>query len=109
VGGAAEQLAGEDQISLRPFMPLAGFLVHDPVQPPTVGNSLQPVFASLLEDKAGAGDESLTVCEIRTSDGPAVDATLAPIETAIPVHLPSTISHSPVCTPARTSIPSFCD
>jgi len=51
---------------------------------------------------------SRTVCETRTSPGPASPPTRAPICTAIPARSLPTISHSPVCTPQRTSSPSGC-
>ena len=66
-------------------------------------NSCSPASLNARPEPA---TRSFTVWETRTSDGPAVEATRAPMETEIPVHLPSTISHSPVCTPARTSMPS---
>jgi hypothetical protein len=46
------------------------------------------------------------VLETSTSPGAASAATRAPVWTAIPATLPSTSSHSPVCRPARTSMPS---
>jgi hypothetical protein len=49
---------------------------------------------------------SLTVPVASTSDGPAAAATRAPTRTATPKSLSSRISHSPVCTPTRTCIPS---
>src|SRR5437867_1037840 len=49
---------------------------------------------------------SLTVLETRISPGPAWAATRAPMCTATPPIFSPTISHSPVCRPARTSSPS---
>ena len=49
---------------------------------------------------------SLTVLDTSTSRGPAASITRAAMWTAIPVTSSGRISHSPVCTPARTSIPS---
>ena len=48
--------------------------------------------------------------ETSTSPGSALAATRAPVWTAIPATLPSINSHSPVCSPTRTSKPrSFTD
>ncbi len=49
---------------------------------------------------------SFTVLETSTSLGPASAATRAPMFTAIPPTLRSIRSHSPVCRPARISMPS---
>src|SRR5207244_2127072 len=49
---------------------------------------------------------SLTVRETRTSPGAAFAATRAPVLIATPVGLSPTSSHSPVCNPLRSSIPS---
>jgi hypothetical protein len=49
---------------------------------------------------------SFTVLDTRTSPAPASAATRAPMCTAIPPTSASLISHSPVCSPARISMPS---
>ena len=49
---------------------------------------------------------SFTVRETSTSPGLASAEIRAPVTTAIPAILSPTISHSPVCTPARTSAPA---
>ena len=49
---------------------------------------------------------SLTVLDTSTSSGTACAAIRAPVWTAMPPILPPVTSHSPVCTPARTVIPS---
>ena len=52
---------------------------------------------------------SSTVPETTTSPASACAATRAPMFTAMPATLPSAISTSPVCRPARTSSPSVAD
>jgi len=54
----------------------------------------------------GACHQIRTVLDTRTSGGPASEAILEPITTVTPATLPSAISHSPVCTPTRTSMPN---
>jgi hypothetical protein len=76
------------------------------IQVPAAGDALQFVLPRILEREARPPGQILDVCEARTSEGPACAITQAPIDTDSPLHLLSTISHSPVCTPARTSIPS---
>src|SRR4029078_3659467 len=92
------------------------------VEPPRAGHALELVLAALVELDARPGykvlhclrDEhlaaplkrSFAVCETSPSPAPAAAATRAPITTARPATLPSCTSHSPVCTPARTSRPS---
>ena len=69
------------------------------VEMPAVGDALQFVLAGVFERQAGPATRSFTVCETSTSDGPACDATRAPMETDRPLHFPSTSSHSPVWIP----------
>src|ERR671922_708082 len=71
--------------------------------PGTPFRSATPRSSNPIPDPA---TRSLTVLETSTSPGAASAATRAPMCTAIPPTLPSTISHSPVCRPARTSTPS---
>jgi hypothetical protein len=67
------------------------------------------VLAAIGEPEPRVGDEIPDpVCETRTSDGRASEVTRAPMDTARPPAFPSIVRHSPVCTPARTSIPSGC-
>ena len=73
---------------------------------PVARDSLELCGAAVFELDADPATRSLTVLDTSTSPGWAWDATRAPVWTAIPVTLPSTTSHSPVCTPARTAMPN---
>src|SRR6266536_4681983 len=80
-------------------------LVYDCVEPPTAGDTLELVLAAIVEGEAGARHEIFDGLRDKYSEGPACPATRAPIVTLRPPILPSISSHSPVCVPARTSIP----
>jgi hypothetical protein len=64
------------------------------------------VLASVGELEPRAGDEVVHGLETGISDAPASEVTGAPIETASPPTFPSIARHSPVWSPARSSIPS---
>ena len=75
-------------------------------EPPRLGNALEHALAPVCEREPAACDEVLTVLgddDLASGRGPE---DLAPIVTARPMGLPSAISHSPMCTAARVSIPS---
>ena len=75
-----------------------------PVEVPAIRDALEVALASVLERRGRIpATRSLTVDETRTSDGPAIPPTRAPMFTAIPPTFPSIVSTSPVWTPARTS------
>jgi len=57
--------------------------------------------SAIVEGDAGAATRSRTVCETSTSLASAIEATRAPMLTAIPATFESAISHSPVWMPAR--------
>jgi len=71
-------------------------------RPGTPLSSCSPASSNCKPEPA---TRSFTVRETMTSPAPAIAATRAPIDTVRPLHLSSMTSHSPVCTPALTSIP----
>src|SRR5215208_445014 len=71
-------------------------------RPGTPLSSCSPASSNCRPEPA---TRSFTVCETMTSPALAIAATRAPIDTVRPLHLSSMTSHSPVCTPALTSIP----
>src|SRR6266571_6477975 len=77
----------------------AAYSVHAP------GTPLNSRSARSSKSIPEPATRSLTVAVTSTSPGAAEPATRAPTDTAIPATLPSWSSHSPVCTPARTSRP----
>ena len=84
-------------------------LGSDREQPPLAGDSLEFVSAAFVELDARPDDEVATVLDTSTiSLAPAKALTRAPMCTAIPPMSSPRTSHSPVCNPARTSMPSAC-
>jgi hypothetical protein len=75
------------------------------IELPKVRDAFEFALTSIREREAASGDRSFTVRETTTSRGPAVPRRRAAIVTARPPGLPSMTSHSPMCTPARVSIP----
>ena len=89
------------------FLELAARLYIDhrmSLQPPgTPLSACSPRSSNVIPDPT---TRSLTVLDANTTPGGAIDEIRAPTTTASPPGLPSIISHSPVCTPARASSPS---
>jgi hypothetical protein len=78
----------------------------DGIEPPLAGHALSSCVPRSSNSIPEPATRSLTVEETSTSPAEADDAIRAPVATAIPATLLSWSSHSPVCTPARSSRPS---
>jgi len=75
---------------------------------PFAGHALELVPAAVLKSSPDPITRSRSVLDTSTSFGPASALTRAPMCTAIPPMSSPRTSHSPVCNPARTSMPSAC-
>ena len=80
-------------------------LVGNGKEPPRARDALQSVLTPVNEREARSGHQVLHSLRNEHLEGPAAEPTLAPMFRAMPPSLPSIVSHSPVCSPARISIP----